>query len=186
MSEDEKQAPEPSDKKADDAPAAPAPTIPLKPASAAPSAPAPAPTIPLKPAAGGGAAPSVPSAPAPTVQLKAPGASSAPKTTPLKTQPLAPGADSDATQELPKATVSLGSATQALGAPTGLSAGAPSLAGVQTSDEEEESDTLSNILSIAAFVLALTVLGLQLFTTSKWVDQDDPVKHPTGWNALIE
>ena len=185
MSEDDKQAPEPSDKKADDAPAAPAPTIPLKPASGAPSAPAPAPTIPLKPASGGGAAPSAPSAPAPTVQLKAPGASSAPKTTPLKTQPLAPGADSDATQELPKATVSLGSATQALGAPTGLSAGAPSLAGVQASDEEEESDTLSNILSIVAFAAALAVLSLQLMTTSKWVDETKPVEGP-GWNALIE
>ena len=185
MSEDDTQAPEPSDKKADDAPAAPAPTIPLKPASGAPSAPAPAPTIPLKPASGGGAAPSVPSAPAPTVQLKAPGASSAPKTTPLKTQPLAPGADSDATQELPKATVSLGSATQALGAPTGLSGGAPSLAGVQASDEEEESDTLSNVLSIVAFAAALAVLSLQLMTTSKWVDESAPVEGP-GWNALIE
>ena len=185
MSEDDKQAPDPAEKKAEDAPAAPAPTIPLKPAGGAPSAPsvpAPAPTIPLKPASGGGA-PAAPAAPAPTVQLKAPGASAAPKTTPLKTQPLA--GDSDATQELPKATVQLGSATQALGAPTGLASGRPSL---QTAgaDEEEAPDKLSDILSVLAFVLALAVLTLQLMTTAKWVDKEDPVNHPSGWNALVE
>ncbi len=181
MSEDDKKAPDPSEKKAANAPGAPAPTIPLKPAGGAPSAPAPAPTIPLKPASGA-AAPSAPSAPAPTVQLKAPGASVAPKTTPLKTQPLA--GDSDATQELPKATVQLGSATQALGAPTALSAGPPSL---QTSgaEEEEGSDKVSDILSIVAFVLALSVLGLQIMTTSQWVKTDDPVNNQKGWESLL-
>ena len=137
----------------------------------------------MKPAAGG-SAPAAPAAPAPTVQLTVPGASSAPKTTPLKTQPLASGGDSDATQELPKATVQLGSATQALGAPTALSAGP--IASLQAEEPEEQSSTVANILSIVAFVIALGVLGLQLYTTSKWVSKEDPVNHPTGWNALIE
>lgn len=178
MSEEDQQTPEPPKKEAEEAPAAPAPTIPLKSASA----PAPAPTIPLKPASGA----SAPAAPAPTVQLKAPGASSAPKTTPLKTQPLAAGGAAGETQELPKATVQLGAATQALGAPTALSVGQAAALQTAGAGEDEESDTLSNILSIVAFVFALAVLGLQLSTTSKWVSKDDPVNHPTGWEALIE
>ena len=180
MSEDDKKAPDSSEKKADNAPAAPAPTIPLKPAASAPTTHAPAPTIPLKPASGAGA-PSAPAAPAPTVQLKAPGASSAPKTTPLKTQPLA--GDSDATQELPKATVQLGSATQALGAPTALAAGPPSL---QTSgaEEEEAPDTMSNILSGVAFAAALVVLVVQLMTIGTWADEESPVEGP-GWSAAL-
>ena len=179
MSEDDKKAPDSSEKKADNAPAAPAPTIPLKPAGSAPTTPAPAPTIPLKPASDS-AAPSAPAAPAPTVQLKAPGASSAPKTTPLKTQPLA--GDSDATQELPKATVQLGSATQALGAPTAL-AGPPSL---QTSgaEDEEAPDTMSNILSGVAFAAALVVLVVQLMTTGTWANEQSPVEGP-GWSAAL-
>ncbi len=182
MSEDDKKASDSSEKKADNAPAAPAPTIPLKPAASAPSTSAPAPTIPLKPASGA-AAPSAPAAPAPTVQLTTPGASNAPKTTPLKTQPLA--GDSDATQELPKATVQLGSATQALGAPSALAAGPPSL---QTSgaDEEEETDTISTILSGVAFAIALVVLVLQLMTTAEWVKEEEPVGNQSGWNALFE
>ena len=178
MSEEDQQTPQPPKKEAEEAPAAPAPTIPLKSASA----PAPAPTIPLKPASGA----SAPAAPAPTVQLKAPGASSAPKTTPLKTQPLAAGGAAGETQELPKATVQLGAATQALGAPTALSVGQAAALQTAGAGEDEESDTLSNILSIVAFVFALAVLGLQLSTTSKWVSQADPVNHPSGWNALIE
>ena len=182
MSEEDQQTPQPPKKEAEEAPAAPAPTIPLKPASSAPTAPAPAPTIPLKAASGAPA----PAAPAPTVQLKAPGASSAPKTTPLKTQPLAAGGAAGETQELPKATVQLGAATQALGAPTALSVGQAAALVTAGAGEDEESDTLSNILSIVAFVFALAVLGLQLSTTSKWVSQADPVNHPSGWNALIE
>ena len=178
MSEEDQQTPQPPKKEAEDAPAAPAPTIPLKSASA----PAPAPTIPLKPASGAPA----PAAPAPTVQLKAPGASSAPKTTPLKTQPLSVGGAAGETQELPKATVQLGAATQALGAPTALSVGQAGALQTAGAGEDEESDTLSNILSIVAFVFALAVLGLQLSTTSKWVSKADPVNHPTGWEALIE
>jgi len=178
MSEEDQQTPQPPKKEAEEAPAAPAPTIPLKSASA----PAPAPTIPLKAASGAPA----PAAPAPTVQLKAPGASSAPKTTPLKTQPLAAGGAAGETQELPKATVQLGAATQALGAPTALSVGQAAALQTAGAGEDEESDTLSNILSIVAFVFALAVLGLQLSTTSKWVSQADPVNHPSGWNALIE
>ncbi|MEE3179256.1 MAG: hypothetical protein VX317_06205 [Verrucomicrobiota bacterium] len=181
MSEEDQQTPQPPKKEAEDAPAAPAPTIPLKSASA----PAPAPTIPLKPASGASGAPA-PAAPAPTVQLKAPGASSAPKTTPLKTQPLASGVGVGDTQELPKATVQLGAATQALGAPTALSAGQAATLHTAGAGEDEEPDTLANILSIVAFVFALAVLGLQLSTTSKWVSQEDPVNHPTGWDALIE
>ena len=181
MSEEDQQTPQPPKKEAEDAPAAPAPTIPLKSASA----PAPAPTIPLKPASGASGAPA-PAAPAPTVQLKAPGASSAPKTTPLKTQPLAVGGAAGETQELPKATVQLGAATQALGAPTALSAGQAATLHTAGAGEDEEPDTLANILSIVAFVFALVVLGLQLATTSKWVSKEDPVKHPSGWNALIE
>ena len=177
MSEEDQQTPEPPKKEAEEAPAAPAPTIPLKSASA----PAPAPTIPLKPASGA----SAPAAPAPTVQLKAPGASSAPKTTPLKTQPLAAGGAAGETQELPKATVQLGAATQALGAPTALSVGQAAALQTAGAGEDEESDTLSNILSIVAFVFALAVLGLQLSTTSKWVNEADPVNGP-GWSALIE
>lgn len=182
MSEEDQQTPQPPKKEAEDAPAAPAPTIPLKSASDAPKAPAPAPTIPLKPASN---APT-PAAPAPTVQLKVPGASSAPKTTPLKTQPLASGVGVGDTQELPKATVQLGAATQALGAPTALSAGQAATLHTAGAGEDEEPDTLANILSIVAFVFALAVLGLQLSTTSKWVSQEEPVNHPSGWNALIE
>ena len=120
------------------------------------------------------------------MQLKAPGASSAPKTTPPKTQPLAVGGAAGETQELPKATVQLGAATQALGAPTALSAGQAATLHTAGAGEDEEPDTLANILSIVAFVFALVVLGLQLATTSKWVSKEDPVKHPSGWNALIE
>jgi hypothetical protein len=177
MSEEDQQTPQPPKKEAEDAPAAPAPTIPLKSASA----PAPAPTIPLKPASGAPA----PAAPAPTVQLKAPGASSAPKTTPLKTQPLSVGGAAGETQELPKATVQLGAATQALGAPTALSAGQAATLHTAGAGEDEEPDTLANILSIVAFVFALAVLGLQLSTTSKWVNYPDSDKGP-GWGALIE
>ncbi|MBG68883.1 MAG: hypothetical protein CMN06_01965 [Roseibacillus sp.] len=117
------------------------------------------------------------------MQLTTPGASNAPKTTPLKTQPLA--GDSDATQELPKATVQLGSATQALGAPSAIAAGPPSL---QTSfaDEEEAPDTASTILSGVAFAIALVVLVLQLMTTAEWVSKEDPVNSESGWNALFE
>ena len=180
MSEEDQQTPQPPKKEAEDAPAAPAPTIPLKSASA----PAPAPTIPLKPASGASGAPA-PAAPAPTVQLKAPGASSAPKTTPLKTQPLSVGGAAGETQELPKATVQLGAATQALGAPTALSAGQAATLHTAGAGEDEEPDTLANILSIVAFVFALAVLGLQLSTTSKWVNYPDSDKGP-GWGALIE
>ena len=118
------------------------------------------------------------------MQLRAPGASIAPKTTPLKTQPLA--GDSDATQELPKATVQLGSATQALGAPTALSAGQASSLHTAGAEEEEAPDKASDILSILAFGFALAVLVLQLMTTGAWVKKEDPVNHKTGWNALIE
>jgi len=36
-----------------------------------------------------------------------------------------------------------------------------------------------------AFIFALAVLSLQLVTTSKWVNEADPVNGP-GWNALFE
>ena len=160
-------------------PAAPAPTA-SKPGD---KPPAPAPTIPLKTAGTGG--PPKPAAPAPTVQLKTPGTTTAPKTTPLKTQPLTtPGDSPGGTQALPKATVQLGSATQALGAPTALSA---TQATIQTAVDEEgdDNDKVAGILSLVAFVVALAVLGLQLMTTSKWVDEADPVNGP-GWNALFE
>ncbi len=153
----------------------------------APKPPAPAPTIPLKPASGGpkSDAPK-PAAPAPTVQLRAPGATSAPKTTPLKTQPLTAGGAGGSTQELPKATVQLGSATQALGAPTAL--GATQAATIQTGGDEvnEKSDTVAGVLSLVAFLIALAVLGLQLMTTDKWVSEEDPVNNGSGWNALLE
>ena len=198
MSEDDKQAPTPPEPKkatvrvtlkadGDDASAegSAAPSAP-----AAPKPPAPAPTIPLKPASGApkAAAPK-PAAPAPTVQLTAPGATSAPKTTPLKTQPLTAGGDAGTTQELPKATVQLGSATQALGAPTAL--GATQAATIQTAAEEgsEKSDTVAGVLSLVAFIIALAVLGLQLMTTNQWVTEDDPVNggpNGSGWNALVE
>ena len=147
--------------------------------------PAPAPTIPLKTAQPSNAP--RPAAPAPTVQLKTPG-TIAPKTTPLKTQPLTPTitpgapAGPGGTQALPKATVQLGSATQALGAPTALSA---TQGRIQTVVEEKEKDTVASVLSIVAFIFALAVLSLQLVTTSKWVNEADPVNGP-GWNALFE
>lgn len=163
----------------DDKPKAPAPPSAAKPGD---SPPAPAPTIPLK-AAQPSTAPR-PAAPAPTVQLKAPGSIGAPKSTPLKTQPLStPGGQG--TQALPKATVQLGSATQALGAPTALSATHAATIHTTVEDDEEESETLPNVLSIVAFVLALGVLGLQLMTTMKWTDQNDPV-NGKGLNALFE
>ena len=56
----------------------------------------------------------------------------------------------------------------------------------QTADEDEKSDTVAGVLSIVAFLVALAVLGLQLMTTSKWVSQEDPVNHGSGWNALFE
>jgi hypothetical protein len=36
-----------------------------------------------------------------------------------------------------------------------------------------------------AFLFALAVLGLQLSTTAKWVDTEDPV-NGADWNALFE
>ena len=151
------------------------------PAPSAPQPPAPAPTIPLRAANPSAPAPKV-AAPAPTVQLKTPGAATAPKTTPLKTQPLSTPGDGG-TQALPKATVQLGSATQALGAPTALSAAG---ATIQTAVEEEtETDPVAGYLSMVAFLFALAVLGLQLSTAGKWVDEDEPV-NGAGWNALFE
>ncbi|MBL47342.1 MAG: hypothetical protein CMP28_00095 [Roseibacillus sp.] len=195
MSEDDKQAPTPPEPKKEtvrvtlkgDGDEAPKPADSAAPsAPAAPKPPAPAPTIPLKPAS---AAPKTdapkPAAPAPTVQLKAPGATTAPKTTPLKTQPLTAGGDADTTQALPKATVQLGAATQALGAPTAL--GATQAATLQTAvDEEEKPDTVAGVLSLVAFLVALAVLGLQLMTASKWVSEEPPVSNSSGWNALLE
>ena len=152
------------------------------PAPSAPQPPAPAPTIPLRAANPSAPAPKV-AAPAPTVQLKTPGAATAPKTTPLKTQPLStPGGGG--TQALPKATVQLGSATQALGAPTALSAAGATIH-TAVEDEDEGTDTVAGYLSLVAFLFALAVLGLQLSTTAKWVDTDDPV-NGAGWNALFE
>jgi hypothetical protein len=194
MSEDDKQPPKPPKpmKKTSD--------VPLKketvrvtlkatddsqkaaPAPSAPQPPAPAPTIPLRAANLSAPSPKV-AAPAPTVQLKTPGAATAPKTTPLKTQPLSTPGDGG-TQALPKATVQLGSATQALGAPTALSATA---AQIQTAveDEDEGTDTVAGYLSLVAFLFALAVLGLQLSTAGKWVDEAEPV-NGAGWNALFE
>ena len=156
-------------------------------APAAPKPPAPAPTIPLKAANPDAPSAPKPAAPAPTVQLKTPGAATAPKTTPLKTQPLTtPGAPGGETQALPKATVQLGSATQALGAPTALSANQAATIQTAVEDEDEGNSTLTGILSLVAFLIALVVLGLQLKTTAKWVDQEEPVKNGSGWNALFE
>ena len=143
-------------------------------APAAPRPPAPAPTIPLKTASR--SAPGAPKAPAPapTVQLKTPGARSAPKSSPLKTQPLdIPGAP--ATAALPKATVQLGQATQALGAPTALSRTSPSLQTAYEDEEEEAPDKVAIALSIVAFVGSLAVLGFQAMTTSAW----------EGWGQLF-
>lgn len=144
---------------------APAPKAP-----SAPKPPAPAPTIPLKTA--GARAPKAP-APAPTVQLRTPGAPTAPKTSPLKTQPIqAPGSPTSA---LPKATVQLGGATQALGAPTALS---QTQVGLQTGYEEEEEEAPDKVeiaLSVVGFVMALTVLTFQIMATSAW----------EGWGALF-
>lgn len=172
------------------------------PAPSPPKTSAPAPTIPLKsapkPDAGKGDAPKPdgpkkPGAPAPTVQLKSPGGgggTAAPKTTPLKTQPLStPGQGKGAEggdKELPKATVKLGSATQGLGTPTGLSAGQPNIQTAADDDDDEGSDTVATALSVGAFVLALVVLFLQFSATSQWVSQDDPVNNESGWNALFE
>lgn len=151
--------------------------------------PAPAPTIPLKSAPKTGAAPK-PAAPAPTVQLKAPGQPSGPKTTPLKTQPLSAPSGAPApggTQALPKATVQLGSATQALGAPTALaSTQAATIQTAAAEDEAGDNETIASVLSIVAFVAALIVLFLQISTTAKWVDEEEPVGNESGWNALFE
>jgi hypothetical protein len=163
-----------------------APKAPEAPTAAKPgdSPPAPAPTIPLKSANPGGPPAPRPAAPAPTVQLKTPGATTAPKTTPLKTQPVStPGAQG--TQALPRATVQLGSATQALGAPTALSATQAATIQTAVEEDDEESDTLAGVLSIVAFVLALAVLSLQLMTAMKWTDERDPVGGK-GLNQLFE
>lgn len=148
------------------------------------SVPAPAPTIPLKTAKlGGGDEAKKPAAPAPTVQLKTPGTTTAPKTTPLQTQPLnAPSG----TQALPKATVQLGSATQALGAPTALSATQAATIQTAADDEEEENELVPGILSLVAFIAALAVLGIQVMATSQWVSKEDPVNNASGWNKLFE
>lgn len=161
-----------------EAPKPPAPTA----ARQGDSPPAPAPTIPLRTAGPPAPTTSRPAAPAPTVQLRAPGAGIAPKTTPLKTQPLSSPAG---TQALPKATVQLGSATQALGAPTALSVKTGATIHAAVEDEEESSDTLPNVLSIVAFVVALAVLGLQLMTSLKWTDVADPVEGK-GFSQLFE
>lgn len=187
MSEDDKQPPKPPKpmKKTSAVPLKKETVrVTLKATDDAPKPAAPAPTIPLRAANPGAPSASKPAAPAPTVQLKTPGAATAPKTTPLKTQPLAtPGAPGGETQALPKATVQLGSATQALGAPTGLQ-----VSTIQTAveEEDEENSTLTGILSLVAFLIALAVLSLQLMTTAKWVDQEEPVKNGSGWNALFE
>lgn len=147
----------------------------------------PAPTVPLKTAPSAAPSPPRPAAPAPTVQLKSPGSTTAPKTTPLKTQPIAApgGGEAQGTQALPKATVQLGSATQALGKPTGLGASQGAMIQTAAEEEDEENETVPNILSIVAFVLALAVLGLQFMTAMKWTDEADPV-NGGGLNALFE
>jgi len=161
---------------AQEAPEASSPSAPAR------KAPPPAPTIPLKTAPISPDAPKPP-APAPTIQLRTGGAG-APKSTPLKTQPLTEQGASG-TQQLPKATVQLGSATQALGQPTGLAQGPA--AGIHTVAEEEDegAETLPYVLSIVAFVLALAVLGLQLMTANTWLSPEPPVNGP-GWEGLLQ
>jgi hypothetical protein len=102
----------------------------------------------------------------------------------LKTQPLTPPGGAG-TQALPKATVQLGSATQALGAPTALSATQGASIQTAVDDDDEENETVANVLSIVAFVIALAVLALQLTTAMKWTDEQEPVRGK-GLGQLFE
>ena len=74
-----------------------------------------------------------------------------------------------------KATVQLGQATQALGAPTGLSRTSPSLQTAYEEEEEEAPDKVAIALSGVAFALSLVLLAFQAMTTSAW----------DGWGQLF-
>ncbi|MGJ8677611.1 MAG: hypothetical protein ACSHX0_08845 [Akkermansiaceae bacterium] len=158
----------------------PAPAVPIKEpsttsvplqASAAPAAAPPAPAaappapraVPAPPAAAVRANPGSTPAPAPTIQLK---------TNTLGAAPMAMGGA--ASQPLPRATVQL-QQTQPMSSPA-------QRANVGTLEQEEAESTggagLINVLSIAAIVLAVIVLSLQLMTASIWVDGE--------WGKLFE
>jgi len=143
---------------------APAPTIPL---GAAPKASGPAPTIPL--AGGGGNSPQ-PASPAPTIPLS---------TGPMPTVPL--GMPGTSSQPLPKATVELQQTQQLSGAPLGGPSQMPTL---QTEWESEmnRGEGLVKILAVAAFIVALAALGVQLMHAKHWLDE-----HKKGdWMTLTE
>lgn len=148
-------------------PPVPAPTIPLK--TAAPSAPvppSPAPTVMLTGAAAGPATKLA--TPAPTVRLNTPTGGAG--TVPLAT---ATGA---ASQQLPKATVQL-TQTQPMDSPASLSQAAT----IRTADDDDSADSASGavgVLSVGALVAALILLGVQLATSSIWVDGE--------WGKLFE
>ncbi len=139
-------------------PPAPAPTIPLK--TSAPSssmAPVPAPTVRLQTGPGAGP-PTQLATPAPTVQLNMPtgGAGSV---------PLAAG---QASQQLPKATVQL-TQTQPMDSSSSLSQAAT----IRTADDDDASESGEGAvaaLSVGTLVAALILLGVQLTTSSIWVD----------------
>lgn len=77
------------------------------------------------------------------------------------------------TTELPKATVPLG-APQQLGQPTGLQAGADTIAGFDDDEEDAGTGTATSVLAILALVAALVALTLQILTTKTWADSDLP------------
>jgi hypothetical protein len=107
------------------------------------------------------------------VRLNTPGA--APKTAALQTQPL--GAGKPSSQPLPKATVKLGGATQALGAPTGaaMTAATPSFGAAVDDDDDAGDEKIPGILSLVAFLGGLAVLVLEILTVSLW----------DGWGQLF-
>lgn len=148
-------------------PPVPAPTIPLK--TAAPSTPvppAPAPTVMLTGAAAGPATKLA--TPAPTVRLNTPTGGAG--TVPLAT---ATGA---ASQQLPKATVQLAQ-TQPMDSPASLSQAAT----IRTADDDDSAESGAGAvgaLSVGALVAALILLGVQLATSSVWVDGE--------WGKLFE
>ncbi len=79
------------------------------------------------------------------------------------------------TTALPKATVQLGQATQALGAPTALGRTSASLQTAYEEEAEEAPDRVAILLSVIAFIGSLAVLGFQAMTTSAW----------EGWDKLF-
>ena len=82
---------------------------------------------------------------------------------------------------MPKATVQL----QPPNALPGTSPTVASFSTVVADDEEEGSEKIVNILSIATLIAALVVLVFQISTASTWVNAPDKPEENQGWGQLF-